>query len=1198
MVAVKMMRFKIILTPFIVALVILAAVNETFAGQIYVSLTGSDETGDGSAFNPYRHISQAVAYADAGDTINVRSGTYGDGATYLYGSLYVRGLAGRDSVRLLGNLEEPIFILDDNSSEIIIEGFTFDSGNRALTINYSSPDIEIKNCRFINCEDDSAGAAIYGYYASVVSIHDNVFISNYSGQCGGAIFLSYCNARIYNNIFDENRAWEISGYGRGGAVYLYRAPEVGERLIENNIFLNNEAWQGGALVTESYDTWVVNNLFHDNAASYGGAIYIMYDYPSRVYNNIFMYNSPDGMYCSSTTFNEYANNDYFGNTPLNDCNGCSPLAANIYYVDPLFADWGEGKDYHLTDSSLMINHGFSQIEVTTGKDFDNQKRVLAGQIDIGPDEYADCSIGGDFGALTDTAGCVNLRVRVAAVNLFGYYDSIAWDFGDGAYAYNITNVAHNYLDTGYYTVKLHICTPCTTVTVARDKYVHIQPPPVPNFQTDTTIGCVPFSVSFTPTSATYVRNYLWNFGDGATSTEDSPMHIYEEPGTYTVRLYAYNDCGQDSLVRTGYIQALAAAVADFGAEPTSGSAPLDIAFYDNSLYNPISWSWSFGDGGSSSQKNPSHRYLFPGIYDVRLICANECGTPDTLLKPGFMRVFGFDLQLLDSTISSRYNFRYDFEIDSLYGLFTRDVILRASLLNNPTRGSVTLGLPDTLARVIDSAYLTASLSKDVPRRQYTIVLTGTGSGGAPVDTLLLAFSATSDSIIEVTPNPIEFGDVPEDSAKNLVIRIKNISLLGDKLSLIVSDISTSDSRFSAQDPGQFTLGSGIFREISVAFAPTDTGQMNANLIILSDDPAYPQFYVPMSGRGIPERTPPTILHTMPPNLYQEYFVTYPASISFSESILLDDVDTSKFHLFSKKANGYLRGDIVYGGIPEVFELSFYPTGGFMASDSIVATVSGDIRDLAGNSLDGNGDGQASGSPIDDYTFTFTTGLAVYPGDANNDGIVNEMDVLPRGVYGYLDGLPRERNGQWHREAAKSWNPVKATYADCNGDGLISGADLLTIGAYWGLTHEIEGAPTILSLEEIQAATANFRIIYESLNNPSLGEKGQKIAEVLSAYLPAAAEIKQFRLGRNFPNPFNPFTTVDFDLPRDCQVRLEIFNVLGQNVRLLVDRRMGAGFHEVTWDGTDESGNPVPTGVYFYRLSAEDFNEVKKMLLIR
>lgn len=103
---------------------------------------------------------------------------------------------------------------------------------------------------------------------------------------------------------------------------------------------------------------------------------------------------------------------------------------------------------------------------------------------------------------------------------------------------------------------------------------------------------------------------------------------------------------------------------------------------------------------------------------------------------------------------------------------------------------------------------------------------------------------------------------------------------------------------------------------------------------------------------------------------------------------------------------------------------------------------------------------------------------------------------------------------------------------------------------------------------------------------------------LSARTPTAALPKEFALMQNVPNPFNPSTMVSFALPVASKVNLSVYNVLGQHVKVLVDNEMNAGVHSVTWDGTDNSGRTVASGVYFYKLRAADFTATKKMMMLK
>ncbi|MFH2056445.1 MAG: T9SS type A sorting domain-containing protein [bacterium] len=91
---------------------------------------------------------------------------------------------------------------------------------------------------------------------------------------------------------------------------------------------------------------------------------------------------------------------------------------------------------------------------------------------------------------------------------------------------------------------------------------------------------------------------------------------------------------------------------------------------------------------------------------------------------------------------------------------------------------------------------------------------------------------------------------------------------------------------------------------------------------------------------------------------------------------------------------------------------------------------------------------------------------------------------------------------------------------------------------------------------------------------------------------------QFSLEQNYPNPFNPTTTIEFSIPRGGQVRIEVYNMLGQLVTLLSDGPLPAGLYRVVWDGRDIWGNQVASGVYLYRLQAGDYLATRKMLLLK
>ena len=91
---------------------------------------------------------------------------------------------------------------------------------------------------------------------------------------------------------------------------------------------------------------------------------------------------------------------------------------------------------------------------------------------------------------------------------------------------------------------------------------------------------------------------------------------------------------------------------------------------------------------------------------------------------------------------------------------------------------------------------------------------------------------------------------------------------------------------------------------------------------------------------------------------------------------------------------------------------------------------------------------------------------------------------------------------------------------------------------------------------------------------------------------------QYILSQNYPNPFNPETQIRYYLPRACQVKLTVYNILGRAVRVLLDEKQSAGHNDVKWNGRDEKGDEVSTGIYFYQIKTREFTDTKKMVILK
>ncbi|MBT6453760.1 MAG: PKD domain-containing protein, partial [Planctomycetes bacterium] len=218
--------------------------------------------------------------------------------------------------------------------------------------------------------------------------------------------------------------------------------------------------------------------------------------------------------------------------------------------------------------------------------------------------------------------------------------SWSWNFGDGTTS-TLQNPSHTYANAGNYDVSLSVSGPGGSDSLARPGYITVaELAPIADFSGTPTSGTVGMTVVFSDNSSGGpASSWSWNFGDGATSTLQNPSHSYATAGSYDVSLSVSGPGGSDSLARPGYITvAELAPIADFSGTPTSGTVGMTVVFSDISSGGPVSsWSWTFGDGTTSTLQNPSHSYANAGNYDVSLSVTGPGGT-SVLNRVGYIVV--------------------------------------------------------------------------------------------------------------------------------------------------------------------------------------------------------------------------------------------------------------------------------------------------------------------------------------------------------------------------------------------------------------------------------------------------------------------------------------------------------------------------------------------------------------------------------
>lgn len=198
-----------------------------------------------------------------------------------------------------------------------------------------------------------------------------------------------------------------------------------------------------------------------------------------------------------------------------------------------------------------------------------------------------------------------------------------WDFGDGTVSAE-ENPSKIYGKAGNYTVSLTV-TDVNGCTVKEKSEAFIRTSkPAPHFVADT-FGCPGYPMRFMNYTAN-ASGYLWNFGDGQTSTEKSPKHIYNTRGQYNISLTAYGSGGCDSTLVLNKHVTIDTINVDFAINSTPANVPPFLSTFVNKTNKAcLKYIWDFGDGTTETADNPVHIYDVPGTFNVRLVASTKNG---------------------------------------------------------------------------------------------------------------------------------------------------------------------------------------------------------------------------------------------------------------------------------------------------------------------------------------------------------------------------------------------------------------------------------------------------------------------------------------------------------------------------------------------------------------------------------------------
>lgn len=341
--------------------------------------------------------------------------------------------------------------------------------------------------------------------------------------------------------------------------------------------------------------------------------------PSNTYTVIGTYNVTlqaiaNGCTRSTTVNNMITVNAAASNFMFTPASGCLPITVTFTDLSPAAVSWlwdfGDG------NTSTVQNPVHTYVTAPTGPvtltivDVNgcSKTRTRPSVVAIIPDITAN-----------DTVGCRPMTVNFSSTTVANSY---LWDFGDG-FTSTQQNPVHTYTATGSYTVSLTcvLASGCTT-TAVKPNYITVNAP-VSDFMSPTVAVCAPSLVNFVNQSSG-ATSWLWDFGDGTSSTSQNPSHIYNIPGTYTVTLISYSAEGcADTLTKVDYIL-VPGTLSNFSMTPMS-TCMLTVAQFTDLSLNATSWFWNFGDGFTSTLQNPTHYYVTTGNFTVTLITTDSVG---------------------------------------------------------------------------------------------------------------------------------------------------------------------------------------------------------------------------------------------------------------------------------------------------------------------------------------------------------------------------------------------------------------------------------------------------------------------------------------------------------------------------------------------------------------------------------------------
>ncbi len=540
-------------------------------------------------------------------------------------------------------------------------------------------------------------------------------------------------------------------------------------------------------------------------------------------------------------------------------------------------------------------------------------------------------------------------------------------------------------------------------------------------------------------------------------------------------------------------------VAAFTADDTSGTTPLTVQFTDQSINDPTSWLWDFGDDSTSIIQNPSHTYTDTGTYTVKLKVTNSAGS-DSLTKTNYITV--------DSAVTPVASFT----AGDTSGTAPLTVQFTDSSSNNPTSWLWDFG--DDSTSIIQN-----------PSHTYTSAGTYTVK--------LIAFNSAGNDSLTKTDYITVSAPTPSDIS---VINFKRLKVDG-------AEVSGGRPRI---DEGQTYTLAGLKKPLNI---------LNGTKL------EFPEGSVPDDTITITIKLPGFV------KVADDTVSAFRDSIISSiEFIVTVDDDTISPYNFSTPINvtiPYKRGLMEkYGFSAEDLGLFFFDTTGTGEGVFDTSGISSSAVESANNRISGQV------SHFSNLSVTSTTsGATIVPVELSSFSAIVVSDKINL----MWTTLSETNNLGFHIERSPDEeNFVPIAFVEGHGTSAIS-------YNYQYIDDEVNSDKYYYRLKQIDF---NGSYEYSDVVKVVFGVPGK------------------FYLSQNYPNPFNPETEIKYQLPEASSVNIKVYNIMGQEIKTLFSDHQSAGYYSIKWDGTNNMGMKVASGIYVYRLQAGSFTDIKKMVFLQ